>query len=138
MLDISAKSSIAKWLEAMPKGGAWHVISDYVFGDPDRHDTASYVLLLCRDKLDTILGYINNQAPTDIKLSRAASPELICYLQSPVVFSFTFVLDDGDSFLSTYASVTEIIRGLEDLQLFVASLEANSPGLNPYFSEVQK
>lgn len=138
VLDVSAKESISKWLSILPKGAAWHLISDYVLGDPDRHDTASFVILLHHDKLDTILGYIDNQAPADIKKSRSASRGLIKYLQSPVVFSFTFVLDDGDRFLATYANVGEMIAGLEDLHEVASSMASKSNPDDPYFSDVQK
>lgn len=138
VLDQSAKKAISDWFATLPKGAAWHVISDYVFGDPDRHDTASFVLLLHHDKLETILSYIDNQAPVDIKRSRSASDGLIRYLNSPVAFSFTFVLDNGDNFLTTYAPATEMIEGLEDLKRIAVSMAANSGDGNPYFSEVQK
>ncbi|WP_223473465.1 hypothetical protein [Pseudomonas sp. BF-B-27] len=137
VLDQSARSAIVDWLAPLPKGAAWHVISDYVFGDPDRHDTASFVILLHHDKLETILGYIDNQAPVDIKKSRSASEGLIQYLNSPVAFSFTFVLDDGDRFLATYAPVSEMIEGLEELRHIAGLMAANSGAGNPYFSEVQ-
>lgn len=138
VLDQSAKKAISQWLDPLPKGGAWHVISDYVFGDRDRHDTASFVLLLHHDKLETILRYIDNQAPTDIKKSRAASEGMIRYLNSPVVFSFTYVLDDGDKFLATYASVSEMITGLKDLDGVAALMATNSGHESPYFLGVQK
>jgi hypothetical protein len=137
VLDRSAKKSIIDWLDPLPKGAFWHVISDYVFGDAERHDTASFVLLLQNDKLETILDDIDNQAPVDIKKSKSASEGLIRYLTSPVTFSFTFVLDDGDKFLATYAQVSEMIGGLEDLKDVAASMAANSAPDNPYFSEVQ-
>lgn len=138
VLDQSAKRSISDWLAPLPKGAAWHVISDYVFGDPNRHDTASFVLLLHHDKLETILNYIDNQAPVDIKKSRSASKGLIRYLNSPVAFSFTFVLDEGDEFLATYAPVSEMIEGLEDINRIAASMATNSGHESAYFSEVQR
>lgn len=140
VLDKSAKTSICNWLAPLPKGAAWHVISDYVFGDLDRHDTASFVLLLHHDTLETILEYIDNQAPVDIKKSKSASEGLIRYLQSPVTFSFTFVLEDGDKFLSTYANVTEMIGGLEEIDLVAAEMAQHSvDNVNTlYFSNVQK
>ncbi len=138
VLDQSAKRSISNWLSPLPKGASWYVISDYVFGDPDRHDTASFVLLLHHDKLETILSYIDNQAPVDIKKSRTASEGLIRYLSSPVAFSFTFVLDDGDRFLATYAPVSEMIEGLEDLNRVAGTMASNSGHGNTYFSEVQR
>jgi hypothetical protein len=138
VLDRSAKKGICDWLGTLPKTAAWHVISDYVFDDPNRHDTASFVLLLHHDELATILSYIDNQAPVDIKKSRSASEGLIRYLKSPVAFSFTFVLDDGDKFLATYAPVSEMISGLEKLKGITASMVSNTKGTNPYFSEVIK
>jgi len=138
VLDRSAKKAISDWLAPLPKGAAWHVISDYVFGDPDRHETASFVLLLHHGKLETILGYIDNQAPVDIKKSRSASEGLIRYLTSPVAFSFTFILDDGDKFLATYAPVSEMIDGLQEINSIAASMDTNTGYRNPYFSQVQK
>ncbi len=138
VLDKSAKTSISNWLAPLPREAGWHVISDYVFGDRDRHDTASFVLLLHHDTLETILEYIKNQAPVDIKKSKSASEGLIRYLQSPVVFSFTFVLEDGDKFFSTYANVTEMINGLEGIGLVAAAIASNSVGNDPYFLNVQK
>lgn len=137
VLNQSAKKAVSDWLAPLPKGAAWYVISDYVFGNPDRHDTASFVLLLHHDKLETILSYIDNQAPVDIKKSRSASEGLIQYLKSPVAFSFTFVLDDGDNFLSTYAPVSEMVEGLEDINNIAISIAANSGRETIYFSEVQ-
>ncbi|MBU2967226.1 hypothetical protein Q4508_18985 [Amphritea sp. 2_MG-2023] len=138
VLDQSAKRSISDWLSPLPKGAAWHLISDYVFDDHNRHDTASFVLLLNHDKLETICNYIDNQAPADIKKSRSASEGMIRYLQSPVVFSFTFVLDDGDKFLSTYAPFSAMIDGLEDITEIVELLDKNSVAENTYFLQVKK
>lgn len=137
VLNQSAKKTISDWLAPLPKGAAWHVISDYVFGNPDRHDTASFVLLLHHDKLETILSYIENLAPVDIKKSRSASEGLIRYLRSPVAFSFTFVLDDGDNFLSTYATASEMVEGLEDIKNIAVSMANNSRHGSIYFTEIQ-
>lgn len=118
VLNRSAKQAIDAWLGPLPKGAAWHLISDYVFGDPDRHDTAAFVLLLHHGRLEEILEYINNQAPVDIKKSRSASEGLIRYLRSPVAFSYTFVLDKGDAFFKTCASLPEMIRSRCDREFY--------------------
>ncbi len=138
VLDASAKKAIFDWFDQLPKGAFWHVISDYVFGDPQRHDTASFVVLLHHDTLDTMLGYIDDVAPVDIKKSSSASEGLIQYLTSPIVFSFTFVLGHGDNFLATYAKVADMIGGLEELKTLAAAMAAKSPPEDPYFSSVQK
>ncbi len=138
VLNESAKRNIEDWFSPLPRGVAWHVISDYVFGNPNRHDTASFVILLHHDKLETILEYIDNQAPVDIKKSRIASEGLIKYLRSPVAFSFTFVLDDGDNFLSSYAPVSEIVSGLEEINALAGLMAANSRQDGDYFSGVEK
>lgn len=138
VLDQSAKQAISDWLEGSPKRAAWHLISDYVFDDPDRHDTASFVVLLHHDSLDTILGYIHNQAPTDIKSTRNASPGLIRYLNSPVVFSFTFVLDDGDHFLASYSSTEEMIGGLEELGRIADAMSDHAGNSDPYYMQARQ
>lgn len=138
VLNKSAKSAVLDWLSPLPKGGSWHVVSDYVFSDPNRHDTASFVLLLHHDKLENILSHINQKAPVDIKKSRSASEGLIKYLNSPVAFSFTFVLDEGDNFLATYSPVSEMIGGLEEISRIAASMATHSGPNGTYFSEVQE
>lgn len=138
VLNESAKRNIEDWFSPLPRGAAWHVISDYVFGNPNRHDTASFVILLHHDKLETILEYIDNQAPVDIKKSRFASKGLINYLRSPVAFSFTFVLDDGDNFLSSYAPISEIISGLEEINALAGVMAEKSRQDGSYFSDVEK
>lgn len=138
VLNESAKRNIEDWFSPLPRGAAWHVISDYVFGNPNRHDTASFVILLHHDKLETILEYIDNQAPVDIKKSRFASKGLINYLRSPVAFSFTFVLDDGDNFLSSYAPISEIISGLEEINALAGVMAEKSRQDGAYFSDVEK
>lgn len=35
VLDKSAKQAITQWLGKLPKEASWHVISDYVFDDPN-------------------------------------------------------------------------------------------------------
>ncbi|CAE6827872.1 hypothetical protein [Xanthomonas arboricola] len=138
VLDQSAKQAISDWLEASPKRAAWHLISDYVFDDPDRHDTASFVVLLHHDSLDTILGYIQNQAPSDIKRTRDASPGLIRYLNSSVVFSFTFVLDEGDRFLASYSSIEEMIGGLEELGRIADAMSDHAGNSDPYYMQARQ
>lgn len=138
VLDKSAKQAVSNWVYALPRGAAWHLISDYVFDDPDRHDTASFVVLFHHDRLDTILDYIDSQAPADIKHTRSAAPGLIRYLNSPVAFSFTFVLDDGDRFLASYASVGEMIGGLEEFERLADSMCANAGHTNPYFAQARQ
>lgn len=138
VLDKSAKSDAIDQISRHGKGGAWHVISDYVFGNPDRHDTASFVILLNHDNLKTILKYIDNQAPVDIKKSKHASEGLIRYLNSPVVFSYTFVLDDGDNFLSGYSPASQITEGLEEIKKISESMRINSEGIhNNYFTDAE-
>ncbi|UXY55405.1 hypothetical protein [Pseudomonas tohonis] len=135
LFEKSAATDFSKWLSNLPKGASWYVISDYVFDDPDRHDTASFVVLLSHDRLETILGYIQNQAPVDIKRSKQASEGLVKYLTSPVIFSFTFVLDEGDNFFSKYASIGNVLDGLEDLLSFSSAIQSGSES-KTYFAEV--
>lgn len=136
-LNKSAASKVHDWLGRLPRNAAWHLVSDYVFCNPDRHDTASFVMLLHHDKLESILEYISIHAPADMKQSRYASEGLISYLNSPVVFSFTFVLDDGDDFLKTYASVPRMIEGLQDLSQAADTVFSSLKDKDPCFSQVK-
>ena len=137
-LDQTARAQIASWLNDAPKGAAWHVISDYVFDDPNRHPTASFVILLHYDKLAHLLDQIEELAPVDIKKSRNASQGLISYLQSRAVFSFTFVLDEDDDLLRTFAPACEMIGGLEELCAYAEAMHHASGGIDPYYAQAQK
>lgn len=135
VLDKSAVDSMRAWLSELPKGASWYLVSDYVFDAEERHDTAAFVVLLNHDSLDNIFEYISYHAPVDIKSSRAAAGGLIGYLKSPVVFSFVFVLDDADSFFSTYISVANMLDGIDDLISFAGIVRERSQGAQ-YFSDV--
>ncbi len=137
VLDKSASTTISTWLTTQPKARPWHVISDYVFGDPNRHDTASFVILQHHDKLEAILDYIENHAPIDIKKSKSASEGLIRYLTSPVSFGFTFVLDEADNFFANYLPASNMTEVLKDVSEIAEVMAINSRVGGNYFPEVQ-
>lgn len=63
-VNQSAKYDLTNWLDTMPDGAAWYVISDYCFGDKTKqNDTVSFTVLLHHDKLENIKEYINHFAP---------------------------------------------------------------------------
>ncbi|HEU0153178.1 MAG TPA: hypothetical protein VFQ84_07530 [Arenimonas sp.] len=134
VLDKSAKDDLNAWLGPLPKNAAWHVISDYVFGDPNKNDVASFVLLLHHDKLDVIRGYIDNIAPSDIKSVRSPSEGMIKYLNSPVAFSFSFVLQGEPGFLKGFATSADMLAQLDEFGHMLDSFETNTPQPNEYFA----
>lgn len=138
-LSKSALADLDAWFAKYPKGAFWYVMSDYVLDDPNKHDVVSFVLLLRHDKQDAILDYIQAIAPTDIKHSGAASAGLIRYLNSPVAFSFNFVLDEeGTSFLSAYAKPASMLSELESLLGFAERMGQASIETGDYFDQVAK
>jgi hypothetical protein len=138
VLDKSAKDDLAAWLTILPKNAYWHVVSDYVFEDPNKNNVASFVLLLHHGELDEIRGYINNIAPVDIKNIRKASEGMIKYLNSPVAFSFSFVLQGESGFLKSFATSVDMISQLKEFGDMLDAFETSSPQPSEYFAQARQ
>ncbi|HEY0819440.1 MAG TPA: hypothetical protein VGD46_11725 [Rhizobacter sp.] len=139
VFDKSALADLRRWLAPLPRGAFWHVISDYVFEDPKKNDTAAFVLLLHHDKLDTILDYIQHIAPKDIKETRAPADGMLRYLNAPVVFTVSFVLDDDSRFLQPFARLEDMVAQLEEFDRLAETMMALSgEAQQEYFAAVRK
>lgn len=138
-LNKSALSDLSNWFSDMPENAAWYVISDYCFGDKTKkNDTVSFSILLNHDKIDNIKEYINHFAPRDIKSTRTISMEFLQYINSPVVFTFTFVIDRQTKLLRDYASVENMLSFLAPYREFVENIALNSTYKAGYVDGVLK
>ncbi|WP_432262927.1 hypothetical protein [Cupriavidus sp. TMH.W2] len=139
VFDKGARADLQRWLAPLPRGAFWHVISDYVFEDPKKNDTAAFVLLLHHDQLDTILDYLQHIAPKDIKETRAPAEGMLRYLNSPVVFTVSFVLDDDSRFLQPFARLEDMVAQLEEFETIADHMAALSgDAQQAYFVAVRK
>jgi hypothetical protein len=127
VLEKSARDDLVAWLGGLPRNAAWHVISDYVFEDPDKSNVATFVLLLHHDKLDVLRGYIDNIAPADIKSVRSPPEGMIRYLNSPVAFSISIVLQGQPDFLKGFATSENMIAQLDEFGDMLERFERNAP-----------
>ncbi|MCU8034508.1 MAG: hypothetical protein WC024_05290 [Shewanella sp.] len=138
-VNQSAKDDLEHWLSSMPDGAAWYVISDYCFGDKTKqNDTVSFTVLLHHDKLNNIKEYINHFAPKDIKSTRTVSVEFLQYINSPVTFSFTFVIDRKANLLRDYATDENMLSFLPAFRNVVSDIASNSTFQNGYVDGVMK
>ncbi|PCM43872.1 hypothetical protein [Marinobacter sp. ANT_B65] len=126
-LNKSALMELSNWFSEMPDNSAWYVISDYCFGDKTKqNDTVSFTILLHHDKIENIKEYINHFAPKDIKSTRTISEEFLQYINSPVAFTFTFVIDRKSNLLRDYASDENMLSFLAPFRDVVNNIASNS------------
>lgn len=119
-LKQSAYKDMACWFRECPKDASWYVISDYSFGDKNKkNDVVSFSVLLCHDTLYNIKEYISAFAPKDIKNTRTVSKGFIQYLNSPVIFHFSFIIDRNTKFMRNYADVDNMKSFLPEFSKIV-------------------
>ncbi len=125
--EKSTLAELVTWFSGLPDNAAWYVISDYCFEDKTKkNDVVSFSVLLNHDKLKSINEYINAFAPKDIKSTRSVSPAFLQYINSPVIFNFTFVLDRSSKLLRDYAGKDNMQSFLPHFHDFVRLIESSS------------
>jgi hypothetical protein len=138
-LNKSALSDLSNWFSDIPENVSWYVISDYCFGDrTKKNDTVSFTILLHHDKIENIKEYIHHFAPKDIKSTRTISREFLQYINSPVVFTFTFVIDRKSNLLRDYATDENMLSFLSPFRGVVSDIAANSTFEAGYIEAVLK
>jgi len=126
-IEKSIFEELVTWFSELPDNAEWYVISDYCFEDREKkNDVASFSVLLNHDKLKNIKEYINSFTPKDIKSTRTVSPAFLQYVNSPVIFTFTFVLDRSSKLLRDYAEKDNMQSFLPEFHNFVKIIESNS------------
>lgn len=132
-------TDLVRWFSYVPPGGAWYIISDYCVGDPTKaNDSFAFAIILNHDTHANIAEYITNVAPSDIKATRTASDGLISYLNSPVAFSVTYVVERGSKLLRDYITDANMAEFIPDARRFLQELKLGSPLAAPYFDSVDR
>lgn len=96
LTDISPSltNGMQVWFEKYLADTAWNVYSDYCVGNTDKaNDTFSFIITLKHDTDQNFSEYIAYVAPKDLKKNRQASKGLISYLNFPVTFSVSFIVE---------------------------------------------
>lgn len=105
LLDNSPSliSDMQAWFKKYPPDAAWNIYSDYCVGNPDKaNDSLSFVITLKHDSDKNFSEYIANVAPKDLKKTRQASEGLISYLNCPVAFSVSFIVERESKLLRDF------------------------------------
>jgi hypothetical protein len=135
--DKSSIKDMEEWFSPYPEQQAWFLISDYCFSDKSKqNDTASFSILLNHDKLQNIKDYINAFAPKDIKSTRNISPEFLKYVNSPLIFNVTFVINRDIKLMRDYAGLKNMEEFLPTFEKFVQIVESYSLIDKEYFKGV--
>lgn len=119
-----------EWFQDFPADAVWNVYSDYCVGNPDKaNDSFSFVITLNHDTDENFSEYISSVAPKDLKNTRQASKGLISYLNSPVAFSVTFMVERESKLLRKYITDENMIDFTSDMRGLIAQL-INEPGVD--------
>ncbi|MFQ5674302.1 MAG: hypothetical protein ACE5G1_00270 [bacterium] len=138
-MNGSTLNDFMAWFSQFPSDAAWYVISDYCFGDRTKQsDTVSFSILLNHDKIVNIKEYINAFSPKDIKSSRTVSPGFLKYINSPVIFNMTFLIDRSTKLLSAYSSAQKMKDFLPQFKNVVKMIQKNSSIDDDFFESTQK
>jgi hypothetical protein len=125
--EKSALSEMKFWFSEIPDGAAWYVVSDYCYEDKTKkNDVFSFSILLNHDKLKNIQEYINAFAPKDIKSTKNVSSGFLKYINSPVIFNVTFVVDRKTKLLKDYAKKENMEMFLPEFNDFVRMVDSYS------------
>ncbi len=135
----STIKDLENWFRDIPEGASWYVISDYCFGDETKkNDVVSFSLLLHHDKLENIKDYIKAFAPKDLKKTRTMSEGFLKYINSPVIFNISFVIDRNSKYMKDYSDAENMRSFLPAFRDIVEIIASNSNIENDYFALVKK
>ncbi len=130
---------LENWFRSLPEGASWYVISDYCFGDNNKkNDVVSFSILLQHDKLENIKEYINAFAPKDLKKTRTVSEGFLKYINSPVIFNISFLINRSSKYMKDYADSENMKNFLPTFRDLVEMIESNSNSENDYFTLVKR
>lgn len=137
--EQSTLRDLEYWFSDFPVDATWYVVSDYCFGDKNKNsDSVSFSILLNHDKIENIKEYIRAFAPKDIKSTRSVSKGFIQYINSPVIFHITFMIDRKTKYMKDYATKENMQEFLSYFRDFVSEVGKNSIFDDGFISSVMK
>lgn len=135
----STIKDLENWFRSIPEGASWYVISDYCFGDKNKkNDVVSFSILLYHDKLENIKGYINAFAPKDLKKTRTVSEGFLKYINSPVIFNISFIINRNSKYMKDYSDAENMKSFLPAFRDIVEMIASNSNIEDDYFALVKR
>lgn len=137
--NLSCISDMQAWFKQFPLDAAWNIYSDYCVGNPDKaNDSFSFVITLNHDTDKNFSEYIAHVAPKDLKKTRQASEGLISYLNCPVAFSVSFIVERESKLLRDYITNDNIHEFCQGARKLISSW-FDEPALDvDYWQRVDK
>lgn len=137
--EQSTLRDLEYWFSDFPVDAAWYVVSDYCFSDKNKNsDSVTFSILLNHDKIENIKEYIRAFASKDIKSTRSVSEGFIQYINSPVIFHITFMIDRKTKYMKDYATKENMEEFLSYFRDFVSEVDKNSSFDDGFTSSVLK
>lgn len=137
--SLSCISDMQAWFKQYPPDAAWNIYSDYCVGNPDKaNDSFSFVITLKHDTDKNFSEYIANVAPKDLKKTRQASEGLISYLNCPVAFSVSFIVERESKLLRDFITNENIYGFCQSARELISS-SRDEPNLDiNYWQRIDK
>ncbi|PHR17895.1 MAG: GCN5 family acetyltransferase [Sphingopyxis sp.] len=121
----SLTGDMKEWFKQYRPDTAWNIYSDYCVGNPEKaNDSFSFVITLKHDTDKNFSEYIANVAPKDLKKTRQASEGLISYLNCPVAFSVSFIVERESKLLRDFITDDDIHGFCTGMRELIASWSA--------------
>lgn len=126
--------SLKLFIETFSKNSSWYLISDYCINDQNKNnDVFTFSLLLNHDKFKNIRDYINHFAPKDLKKTKNIESGMISYINSPVIYHFSFILKREEELLKGILNREYITDTIEWMDQIIKSQEDDKDG---YFKSI--
>ncbi|WKL47940.1 hypothetical protein Q1W71_23700 [Flavobacterium pectinovorum] len=118
----------------------WYLISDYCIDDTNKlNDVFSFSLLLNHDEISNIKDFIKAGAPKDIKNAKDVGVSFLSYVNSSVIYHFSFIIPRNNKLLKGFYSKEMMTSEISFInQVCENSIIDNTTGLNDYLKDVQK
>ncbi len=137
-LSQSTMRDFSNFVKRFPPEASWYILSDYCLDDKNRvYDTWTFSVLLNHDNATNIKSYIQQHAPKDLKNARNISGDFLAYLNSPVIFHFSFLLSKSEKFLAKAFSTQKIQDLLQELGELTIQMGENVPETARYWQSVR-
>jgi hypothetical protein len=133
----TVRSDFRRWFEEIPVAANWTVASDYSVGNKNKKsDAFSFVIMPKHDTDQNIASWISAFAPKDLKKTRTPSNEFLDYFCSPVIFSYSFLVEKDSNYLKaaiTIDAMNSIAKYLRDV---VADWKSTEPENEQYYTDL--
>lgn len=135
----SLNSDMQAWFKQYPPDAPWNIYSDYCVGNTEKaNDSFSFVITLKHETDKNFSEYIANVAPKDLKKTRQASEGLISYLNCPVAFSVSFIVERDSKLLRDFITDDNIHGFCVGLRELIGEW-SDDPGVDrPYWQRIDK